>query len=144
MQFIPADAYQYLHMMSGLGMTISGSGMEDYAGYVNTYTQQMANTGTPVATGSPTHFYLVLAFPQGDFADKLDIHEEHDMLVPASGTIAPILGVFRDEKIATSKMDADTERVHLMYKLRIKGADDLKKFLDFMAENDMMESIGGK
>lgn len=144
MQFIPADAYQYMQMMAGMGgATVSGSGMENYAGYVNTY-QQLANAGAPSSTESSTYFYLVLAFPQGDFADKLDMHKEHDMLVPASGTVAPILGVFRDEKVATTKMDADTKRVHLMYKLRIKGADDLKKFLNFMAKNNMIESFGGK
>lgn len=143
MQFIPEDAYQYLHLMAGMGIPISGSndvGESAWADYINVYNQQYSSSVTGLAN---TNFYLVLAFPQGDFADKIDVHPKHDMMVPASGIVAPILGVFRDERVATSKMDADTESVHLMYKLRINGGDDLRKFLEFMADNNMLDKIGG-
>lgn len=145
MQFVPEDAYQYLHMMAGMGIPISGSNdtgeFAGYAGYVNTYNQKCAESAS---TGHSTNFYLVLAFPQGDFADKIDVHPEHEMYVPSSGTVAPILGVYCDEKTATAKMDADRESVHLMYKLRINGGEDLRKLLDFAAENNMLGKIGGQ
>ena len=143
MQFIPENIYQYLHVMSGMGMPISGSQDTEenmWSEYVNPYNQQRANSTSSL---SSTNFYLVLAFPQGDFADRIDVHPKHEMLVPTSSNVAPILGVFRDDKIATQKMDADVENVHLMYKLRINGGEDLQKFLDFMAENNMMDKIGG-
>lgn len=146
MQFIPENAYQYLHMMSGLGIPISGSGMEDYAGYVDTYTQQMAQAATTPAgsAGSQTSFFFVLAFPQGDYADKIDDSANFPMWVPASGTSPKILGVFSDEKKATAEMEKDSENVHVVYQCKIGGRDNITEFLEFMAEHDMLTSTSGK
>ncbi len=144
MQFIPADAYQYLHMMSGLGIPMpSGTqDMEEYAEWMHSQQEYATSNGASGLTA--TNFYLVLAFPQGDFADKIDMHPDLPMMVPTSGTTPPILGVFSDEKAATVAMDKDNERVHLMYKLKLRGHAGIRDFLEFMATHDMMDAQGGK
>ncbi len=141
MQFLPADAYQYMQMMSGMGIPVP-SGSVDMAGYEEwMYTQKeySTHTGLPV-----TNFYLVLAFPQGDFADQIDMHPDLPMMVPASGIVPPILGVFSNEQSATKAMDKDNKNVHLMYKLKLRGNAGIREFLEFMATHDMMDTQGGK
>lgn len=146
MQFIPADAYQYLQMMSGMGIptpVISGSAnMAEYEGW--TYTTEAYTKDTVPSYLTTANFYLVLAFPQGDFADKIDIHPDLPMMVPTSGTTPPILGVFADEKAAAVAMDKDNESVHLMYKLKLRGDTGVREFLEFMATHDMMDVQGNR
>lgn len=141
MQFIPADAYQYLHMMSGMGIPLP-SGSQEMAEYSEWVSQHNSST-SPAPAGTSTSFFFVLAFPQGDFADKIDIHEKYPMFVPATGTFPPILGVFADEKDAKVKMEEDDTRVHLMYKCRVPGASGIQHFLELLAENGMLETVTG-
>ena len=144
MQFLPADAYQYLHMMTGMGIPMpSGTqDMEEYAEWMHTQKEYATQAGSAGLTA--TNFYLVLAFPQGDFADKIDMHPTLPMMVPTSGTTPPILGVFSDEKSATVAMDKDTERVHMLYKLKLRGHAGIRDFLEFMATHDMMDTLSGR
>jgi hypothetical protein len=144
MQFIPADAYQYMHMMGGGTFpVVSGSEMAQYAAWVETQTPQSSATPTTSAA-SHTSFYFVLAFPQGDYADKIDDSANYPMWVPASGTTPKILGIFSDEKEATVKMDEDVENVHVMYQCRLGGRDEITEFLEFMAEHDMLAPTSGR
>lgn len=144
MQFLPSEAYQYLHMMSGMGIPLpSGTvDMEEYQEWMQTQKGYAESTGAAGLTA--TNFYLVLAFPQGDFADKIDMHPNLPMMVPASGTTPPILGIFGDEAAATKAMDKDTKNVHLMYKLKLRGNIGIRDFLEFMATHDMMDTQGGR
>ena len=144
MQFLPADAYQYLHMMSGMGIPMP-SGTQDMAEYeewVQDHSKRQ-NEMSAVPAGTQTSFYLILAFPQGDFADKLDIHEKYPMYIPATGTSPPILGVFADEKQAKIKMEADDENVHVMYKFKVPGVSGIQWFLETMAEHGLLEPVTG-
>jgi hypothetical protein len=143
MQFIPADAYQYLHMMSGMGIPMpSGSqAIAEYGEWVSQHNSSASST--PAPAGTQASFYFVLAFPQGDFADKLEIHEKYPMFVPATGTFPPILGVFADEKQAKIKMEEDDTNVHLLYKCKVPGASGIQHFLELLAENGMLETVTG-
>ena len=144
MQYLPADAYQYIQMMTGMGIPLP-SGTVDMAEYEEwMHTQKEYSTRTGSAGLAATNFYLVLAFPQGDFADKIDMHPDLPMMVPASGTTPPILGVFSDERAATVAMDKDDKNVHLMYKLKLRGNTGIREFLEFMATHDMMDKMSGK
>lgn len=142
MQFIPDNAYEYLYMMSGMGMPVP-SGVQERAAYEEWVSRYNLAAPTPTAMGSQTNFYFVLAFPQGDFADRIDVHDKYPMFVPATGTSPPILGVFADEKQARIEMEKDDTNVHMMYKCRIPGASGIQYFLELMAENDMLEPVAG-
>lgn len=141
MQFIPAAAYQYLHMMSGMGIPLpSGTlDMEEYREWMHTQREYATRTGASGLVS--TNFYLVLSFPQEDFADKIEMHPDLPMMVPASGTAPPILGIFSDDATASKAMSKDTDHVHLMYKLRLRGHVGVSDFLEFMATHDMMENM---
>lgn len=144
MQFIPANAYQYLHMM-GMGGFAPGSGTglpDEFYAWQQSRHQNHTRANAP--SSSATSFHLVLAFPQGDFADKIDDHAEIPMWVPASGTTPQILGVFGDEKQATLKMEEDSENVHVQYTFRLGGREGIVEFLEFMANNDMMTPTSGR
>ncbi len=148
MQWMGAEALQYLQMMGGgMGIPASGtnipaSGTDGLANYLAASKQYANETGS---AGLPsTNFYLVLAFPQGNYADKMDVHPEYPMLVPVSGTTPNILGIFPEEKDATAKMDADTQNVHLMYNLRLRGHQGIRDFLEFCASHDMIVPISGR
>jgi len=141
MQFIPEDAYQYLQMMSGLGMPASGTEESDYSAWEMDPKPYVSTAPTPhLAT---TSIYLVEAFPQGDFADRIDIHPDLPMMLPASGTNPPILGIFSDEKTARIKMEEDDQNVHLMYKCRVPGVSGIQNFLELMAGQGMLETVAG-
>jgi hypothetical protein len=141
MQFIPDNAYQYLYMMSGMGMPVP-SGVQEMAAY-DEWATQYKSVMTPPAAGTQASFYFVLAFPQGDFADRLDIHEKYPMYIPASGTHPPILGVFADESQAKIRMEEDDTNVHVLYKCRVPGASGIQHFLELMASNGMLETVTG-
>jgi len=155
MTFMGPGILQYLQMMggvpagtnvpsSGTGESASGSGY--LAGWLpgsNPY--YSPNPCSPEELGlPPTHFYLVLSFPAGDYADKMDVHPKYPMLVPASDTTPDILGVFSGEKAANKEMAADKDNVHLMYNLRLRGYDKVNSFLEFCAENDIIVPITGR
>ncbi len=143
MQFFPANAYQYLHIMNGMGIPVASGSLDmlEYTEWLHTQREYATRTGAAGLVS--TNFYLVLAFPQEDFADKIEVHPDLPMMIPASGTTPPILGVFPDEKSASVAMSRDDERVHLMYKLRLRGHRGIKDFLEYMATHDMMETMGG-
>ena len=142
MQFIPDNAYEYLYMMSGMGMAVP-SGVQEIAEYNEWATKYKSSLSAPSAAGTQASFYFVLAFPQGDFADRLDIHEKYPMYIPASGTHPPVLGIFADESKAKVKMEEDDTNIHVMYKCRIPGASGVQHFLELMADNGMLGTVTG-
>lgn len=128
MQFIPPELAA---MMAGM------SSEEAFAEW------QSQNQGYAAATGAhgmpSKYFYLVLAFPSDNYADKIDFHPALPMLVPVSGTQTKILGIYGDKAKADQAMEDDRESVHLVYKLKLQGSDATYKFLEYMATHNMME-----
>lgn len=116
MQFIPTEAYAA------------------WASMMHDYSEETCAAGMP-----STYFWLAIQLPRDNYADKIDFHPELPMMVPVSGTQTKILGVFSSKKSAESAMAEDEKHVHLLYKLKIQGSTATYKFLEFMAEHNMME-----
>jgi hypothetical protein len=142
--FYGEHMYQYLHDLGATGW-VPGSGTQmadEFYRWQESQRQRIQKVDSP--SSASTSFHLVLAFPQGDFADKLEDHEDIPMWIPASGTTPQILGVFGDEKQATQKMEEDRENVHVQYTFRLGGREGIVEFLEFMANNDMMTPSSGR
>lgn len=141
--FVPEAAYAYIQSMGidpGDAPATSGTtgGVDNmYAAWQAHMREYAAKT---CAAGTPsTYFYIALGLPQDNYADKIDYHPDLPMMVPVSGTPVKVLGVFPDKKAADVAMEEDREHVHLLYKLKLQGCIPIYKFLEFMAEHNMME-----
>ncbi len=146
MYFTDGGYYQHLqHMGLGMGTTSSGVGTTATANSIADWmaAAQRANDANEVvssgAAGFPViEFRFILAFPDDDYTDRLEMHQHYPMLIPASGVTPSIFGVFSDGEEATARMAADKHRVHLMYNIRIRGQEEICKLLEFCAENRML------
>lgn len=141
MQFIPPDVLAQLQEEESDGATISGV-EQMYSDWVERSETQESRTHPIKESYAPSsYFWLALQFPKGDYADKIEPHPEHEILVPAKGTPIKILGVFIGRDALDKAIAKDKNHVHLVYKLRLSDGVSTYRFLEFMISNNLMEKV---
>jgi hypothetical protein len=92
--------------------------------------------------GSPkNNFWVVVALPGDEFSECLEWHETIPMLIPASGT-GKMIGIAQNRGELDKMVTEDGENVHLTYKVKLQGPIAWRKFLELMAEHNMLEKEG--
>lgn len=92
------------------------------------------------ADGLPkVHFWLVVALPGANYANKLDWHHEIPMLMPVSGT-GKFLGIAPTKSYLDKMVLADKDNVHLTFKVKIQGQTAWRDLIEFLAKHDMLEN----
>ena len=83
-------------------------------------------------------FWIAVSLPAKKFSENIRRHKEIPMLIPASGK-GTLLGVANDKQELDSLVEKDSENVHLVYKVAVRGPEVLHNLLEFLARNDMLE-----
>ncbi|MBD3260148.1 MAG: hypothetical protein GF334_00450 [Candidatus Altiarchaeales archaeon] len=141
MQFIPPEYYDYLealhtNMYSNFYGTVT-SGNEAYQDWVRRM-QELADANN--SAGMPkTNFWVVVRLPKKSFSESITWHPDLPMLTPVSGTEIHLLGVYGKMEDANRAMENDENHVHLSYKMKLQGSDTIYKFLEHMAQNNMID-----
>lgn len=123
------------------GTTLSGSTVQHWL----TTLENQSKKVTPVAHDS-VDFWYVAQMAGDDYADDLVEHPEIPMMIPKKGKF---LGIARTkeemEKLASDwqtkqpSTSADNRYVHLVYKIRMRGIDQMIEALEFFHSKGMLE-----
>lgn len=120
--------------VSGTTSEVQDQSFQQWQGMMKDYAEASSANGLP-----KVHFWVVIALPGGDYANKLGWHHEIPMLMPISGT-GKFLGVAPTKSALDDMVEADKDNVHLTFKVKIQGQTAWRELLEFLATHDMLEN----